>query len=141
MGAHGHGGPLPSLTIPYYSSVANSMLNVSVTLGGLNFSVPVLPKLVLQGKKRIKWHKYCLVIYSAMERDGAHGQSMELPLQIHLLTPVPPTPVEERHKAPFGELLNSTKPILLEGSNRQLATTKTYLLPSLRSTFYITQSK
>lgn len=37
-----------------------------ITLGVLNFSVPELHKLVLQGKKCIKWHKYLLIVYSAL---------------------------------------------------------------------------
>lgn len=48
-----------------------------------------------------------------MKRDGVQGQSVGLPLKIHLLTPVPLTPAKGRYKAPFGELLNSTNPTLL----------------------------
>lgn len=57
--------PVPR-AIPYYSSAANSVFHVSVTLGVLNFSAPELHKLVLQGKKCIKWHKYLLIVYSAL---------------------------------------------------------------------------
>lgn len=49
-----------------HSSAANSVFHVSVTLGVLNFSVPELHKLVLQGEKCIKWHKYLLIVYSAL---------------------------------------------------------------------------
>lgn len=122
------------------------MFNVSVTLGVLNFSLPELHKLVLQGKKCIKWHKYSLVIYGALAPvQWRWDPRPECGITIQNTSVYPSSSyiscVGGRYKTPFGELINSANPLLLGGYNRQLTTDKDLPSSLIMGEFHVTQSK